>query len=1028
MTTMPVFDTVVVPPPPPPAVPTVDIKANGSDGPITIAYNSAATLSWTSANATSCNASGSWTGAKALNGSQSTGNLISNKNYVITCIGPGGSATDNVTVNVEVAPLLPTVDIKANNSDGPITIDYGTGALLGWMSTNATSCVASGSWSGSKPINGSESTGPLISSKTYIITCINSVGSATDRVLVNVTAPPILPTVDIKANGSDGPISVSAETQFTLSWNSQNAISCSASGGWSGPKPINGSELRSGIAGTSFDYVITCINSTGQSATDVVRVTVNQVNLPTVDIKANGSDGPITIAYNSAAVLSWTSANATSCNASGSWTGSKTLSGSESTGNLTSARTYTINCQNSSGSASDSVTVNVQSDSGISVTLTANPTVVNQGGSSTLSWTSVNAAFCYADGGSWGGNKSIPSGSEVINNLQSTRTFGITCVNSQGQSAHADATVTVTQIGITPSVTIYASPNPVQSGSQSRLFWNSSNAVSCQASGGPWSGTKNINGDEYTQALYNATTFSITCQSSTGQTVTAQTTVTITTINQSPTLNFYANPSVVPYGNYSTLYWTSTNADYCIASGDYSTNWSGNKQINGNQSVGPINVVQNYIMTCYGPGGSVTRNTTVSPQGVVIGTQPPTLTIYAIPTPVQYGGSSVVYWNSQNTDSCFALGNWYGNKTVTGQYPTGPLFADSTYTLTCYGTGGTITRSAVVPVIAPPVYVPPPTCPPGGCVAGITGSYRATIEKLIENLATPGSIGATVTARPGNELRYTITVRNTGTLTLTNLVVKDPLSDRVEIKNISDSGSYDYTNRTVTWKISRLAPSESKTLTLLVRVIQCDTDIVIENRAYLTNSQISEVSSAPAVAGVYTGAVTVTIDNSQPSVTAGDKVTYTIRYRNDGNQAVHNAKLDVYIPSGMIIEGYTQTCTISGNTVSLVIGDIAPGQAGQVVVNAKVDGSVLAGEVLTTRATVSYRDNSGVTRESSGTTISMVNGGGIKSNNSDNSDDAGTSSLRFLPDTFFGWLLLLLLIIVLAIFIKRLLSKEETIK
>ena len=92
--------------------PTVDIKANGSDGPITIPYNSSATLSWTSTNATSCQASGAWSGTKPLSGSESTGNLTTGTyTYTLTCQGAGGTASDSVTVNVE-AQLLPALTIS----------------------------------------------------------------------------------------------------------------------------------------------------------------------------------------------------------------------------------------------------------------------------------------------------------------------------------------------------------------------------------------------------------------------------------------------------------------------------------------------------------------------------------------------------------------------------------------------------------------------------------------------------------------------------------------------------------------------------------------------------------------------------------------------------------------------------------------------------------------------------------------------------------------------------------------------------
>jgi hypothetical protein len=94
---------------------------------------------------------------------------------------------------------------------------------------------------------------------------------------------------------------------------------------------------------------------------------------PTVNIKANNSDGPITIAHNTSANLTWTSTNAVSCLASSDWSGAKAISGTEATANLTSGKTYTITCNGTGGSASDSVTVNVGAAIGLSATASANP-------------------------------------------------------------------------------------------------------------------------------------------------------------------------------------------------------------------------------------------------------------------------------------------------------------------------------------------------------------------------------------------------------------------------------------------------------------------------------------------------------------------------------------------------------------------------------------------------------------------------------------------------------------------------------
>jgi hypothetical protein len=93
----------------------------------------------------------------------------------------------------------PTIDLKVNGSDGPITINYNNAALLTWTTTNnPTTCTAGIDWSGAKSIpSGSESTGLLTATKTYNLTCSNTVGSASDSVLVQVLyclpAPPPFP-------------------------------------------------------------------------------------------------------------------------------------------------------------------------------------------------------------------------------------------------------------------------------------------------------------------------------------------------------------------------------------------------------------------------------------------------------------------------------------------------------------------------------------------------------------------------------------------------------------------------------------------------------------------------------------------------------------------------------------------------------------------------------------------------------------------------------------------------------------------
>jgi len=81
-------------------------------------------------------------------------------------------------------PQAPIVTISAN----PETIIEGQSSLLTWSSTNADSCIASGGWSGSRPISGSEAVSPIITT-TYTLDCTGSEGSSSDSATVTVTPP-----------------------------------------------------------------------------------------------------------------------------------------------------------------------------------------------------------------------------------------------------------------------------------------------------------------------------------------------------------------------------------------------------------------------------------------------------------------------------------------------------------------------------------------------------------------------------------------------------------------------------------------------------------------------------------------------------------------------------------------------------------------------------------------------------------------------------------------------------------------------
>ena len=254
------------------------------------------------------------------------------------------------------------------------------------------------------------------------------------------------------------------------------------------------------------------------------------VNPPTADIKANGSDGPVTIQSGTQATISWTSTNATACTVSPTgWTGT---SGTQATGNLSNTQTYTVNCTGPGGSASDSVTVNVQTTSCTAPAVTTfGATNIGQN-SATLSGSvnpngrSTNVWFEYGlntgVGTSVGHQTISGSGTQQVNftlfNLQANSTyfFRIVAQSDCGGVQYGSILSFVTTGGgfLLPTVNLNANPTNIFQGQSSVLSWNSNNANQCFASNG-WSGNKNLSGSETVFPAFT-TTYTITCSNQHG--------------------------------------------------------------------------------------------------------------------------------------------------------------------------------------------------------------------------------------------------------------------------------------------------------------------------------------------------------------------------------------------------------------------------------------------------------------------------------------------------------------------------------
>lgn len=156
-------------------------------------------------------------------------------------------------------------------------------------------------------------------------------------------------TADVRANGSNGPITVAAP--YNVSWTSTNATACLLDGVSRAVNNVTG--ITKSNSPGPYTHLLEC-SGLGSPATDTVSVTVD-CNILTADVKANGSDADITT-YNDY-TISWSSANADSCTLNGSGVG---LSGSQvEPATVNGDYAYTLACSTSICSRSDTVNVEV---------------------------------------------------------------------------------------------------------------------------------------------------------------------------------------------------------------------------------------------------------------------------------------------------------------------------------------------------------------------------------------------------------------------------------------------------------------------------------------------------------------------------------------------------------------------------------------------------------------------------------------------------------------------------------------------
>ena len=235
--------------------------------------------------------------------------------FVIASCGGGGGGGSTPE------PPVPGASITLSISDDQIYL--GNTVTLTWTTSNASSCTASGSWSGSKALSGSETITPdSEGQKSYTLTCSNSAGTSTSRTVSTnvignsqgvvvganyISSPTVILDINSNYQSDDGEPSTSADTNgiFELPNDPQDIISFGGSDNSSGVDLTNLSLSYKASSSTSrVVSALTSLDYANTGSTDINTL----LNLDSsIDIY---SDNPVTGVNSSSAANKYYEANA----------------------------------------------------------------------------------------------------------------------------------------------------------------------------------------------------------------------------------------------------------------------------------------------------------------------------------------------------------------------------------------------------------------------------------------------------------------------------------------------------------------------------------------------------------------------------------------------------------------------------------------------------------------------------------------------------------------------------------------------
>ncbi|MDQ2945300.1 MAG: immunoglobulin domain-containing protein, partial [Acidobacteriota bacterium] len=383
----------------------------------------------------------------------------------------------------------------------------------------------------------------------------------------------------------------------------------------------------------------------------------------------------------------------------------------------------------------------------------ANPTAIDAGQASTLSWSVLNADKVTITPNIGNVN---PSNGTVSVMPNATTTYTLTASNANGPDVSSTASVVVRQTQ--PSfLACTASPMTIIQGETSTLFFSALNATSVSINNGV--GNVGMSGNVVVTPTTNSN-YIITAVNQFG-TATCSVAVQVVPGTSPRIVRFSASPLSIQAGGTSTLLWLVENADTVTI-----TPVLGNVSRADTRDVQPAQTTE-YTLTATNKFGSVAARATVTVIPIPLPPPPPAITSFTANPPQSTNPGSAVVLTCKANNATQVVISGVGPVDANGSRTVNPT---TTTTYVCVAVAGAQQASATLTVPVSTGTVPTGPGPvvvvnsgSASCSAGGAGS-GVVCETVVRTVTLDLTAS---TAAPGNApLTFLVTSRNASSAVL----------------------------------------------------------------------------------------------------------------------------------------------------------------------------------------------------------------------------------------------------------------------